>query len=177
MGKIWAYIGLAYTLSWLALIPLIRLHANEEVLILGICGPAFAAMLLSRSRVVHPDRRRRVLWFIAITLAGWVILIFTSEWRGVPAHWPARIKPWLILPAMLPAWVISGAFSKDQGIRTLLRTLVHPPNWRWPAIALLSMPAFLLLPSALAHAFGVPLQSPSPQSSAASGVVKFCYAL
>ena len=177
MDKIWAYIGLAYTLSWLALIPLIRLHANEEVLILGICGPAFAAMLLSRSRVLHPDRRRRVLWFIAMTLAGWVILIFTSEWRGVPAHWPVRIKPWLILPAMLPAWVISGAFSKDQGIRTLLRTLVHPPNWRWPAIALLSMPAFLLLPSALAHAFGVPLQWPSPQSSAASGIVKFCYAL
>jgi membrane protease YdiL (CAAX protease family) len=181
MNKIWAYIGLAYTLSWLALIPLIRLHANEEVLILGICGPAFAAVLLSRSGISHPDRRRRALWFVAAMLGGWVVLIFTSEWRGIRVHWPVHVKPWLIFPAMLPAWVISGAFSKDQGIRKLLRTSVHPPNWRWPAIALLSMPAFLLLPSALAHAFGAPLQWPVPQSSAAayaaSGIVKFCYAL
>ena len=91
------------------------------------------------------------------------------------------IKFWLILPAMLPAWVISGAFSKDPGIRGLLRTLVHPPNWGWPAVALISMPAFLLLPSVVAHFFGVPLQWPARQGSAwayaASGSVKFCYAL
>ncbi len=115
MDKIWAYIGLAYTLSWLALIPLIRLHANEEVLILGICGPAFAAMLLSRSRVLHPDRRRRVLWFIAMTLAGWVILILTSEWRGVPAHWPVPIKPWLIFPQCCRPGSFPVRFRKIKG--------------------------------------------------------------
>ena len=181
MKRIWAYIGLAYALSWPSLILLIRLHANEEVLILGICGPAFAAMLLSRSLVFHPDRRRRFLWFVAMTLLGWIVLIFTSEWRGVGAHWPVQIKFWLIAPAMLPAWVISGAFSKDQGIRGLLRSLVHPPNWRWPAVALLSMPAFLLVPSVLVHIFGVPFQWPAPQNSAwtyiASGIVKFGYSL
>lgn len=181
MKKIWIYLGLAYALSWTALIPLIRIHANEEVLIFGICGPAFAAMLLSRSSVSQPDRLRRLLWFAAATLAGWIVLIFTSEWRGTAPHWPVPIKAWLILPAMLPAWVISGAFSKDPGIRSLLRTLVHPPNWRWPVIALFSMPAFLLLPSALAHFFGMPLQWPTPQSSAgayaAAGIVKFSYSL
>jgi len=181
MKKVWAFLGLAYGLSWLALIPLIRFHANEAVLILGICGPAFAAMLLSRSRVSEPDRPNRFLWFIAVTLLGWVVLIFTSEWRGVHPHWPAHIKLWLILPAMLPAWVVSGAFSKDSGIRGLLRTLLHPPNWRWPLVALFSMPAFLLLPSALAHLFGAPLQWPGKDSSAwtyaATGIVKFCYAL
>jgi membrane protease YdiL (CAAX protease family) len=181
MKKIWIYLGLAYALSWTALIPLIRIHAKEEVLILGICGPAFAAMLLSRSSVSQPDRLRRLLWFVAATLAGWVVLIFTSEWRGTAPHWPVAIKAWLIFPAMLPAWVISGAFSKDPGIRSLLRTLVHPPDWRWPVIALLSMPAFLLLPSALAHFFGMPLQWPTPQSSAgayaAAGIVKFSYSL
>ena len=174
MKKIWAYIGLAYALSWPALILLIRLHANEEVLILGICGPAFAAMLLSRSPVSHPDRRRRFLWFIAMTLLGWIVLI-------LHAHWPVQIRFWLIAPAMLPAWVISGAFSKDQGIRSLLRSLVHPPDWRWPAVALLSMPAFLLVPSVLVHMFGVPFQWPAPQNSAwmyiASGIVRFGYSL
>jgi membrane protease YdiL (CAAX protease family) len=181
MKKIWAYVGLSYALSWLVLIPLIHWHANEEVLILGICGPAFAAMLLSRSGKSQPDRCRRILWFIGSTALGWVVLIFTSEWRGTHPHWPVQIKPWLIAPAMLPGWVISGAFSKDPGVRNLLGSLVRPPNWRWPAIALLSMPAFLLLPSALAHAFGAPLQWPAPQSSAgmyaASGIVKFSYAL
>jgi membrane protease YdiL (CAAX protease family) len=181
MKKIWAYIGLAYAMSWLALIPLIRLHANEEVLIFGICGPAFAAMLLSRSGASEPDRRQRLLWFLAMTLAGWVVLIFTSEWRGVRVHWPVHVKPWLIFPAMLPAWVISGAFSKDSGIRALLRTLVRPPNWRWPAVALLSMPVFLLLPAGIARIFGAPLQWPAQQSSvwayAASGIVKFGYSL
>ena len=181
MKKIWAYLGLAYALSWTVLIPLIRFHANEEVLILGICGPSFAAMLLARSGVSQPHRLRRLLWFVASTLAGWIVLIFTREWRGTTPHWPVQIKAWLILPAMLPAWVISGAFSKDPGIRSLLRTLVHPPNWRWLVIALLSMPAFLLLPSALAHLFGMPLQWPARQSSAgayaAAGIVKFSYNL
>ena len=179
--KIRAYIGLAYALSWPALILLIRLHANEEVLILGVCGPAFAAMLLSRSSASEPDGWRRLPWFVAMTLVGWVVLIFTSEWRGVPVHWPVHVKTWLILPAMLPAWVISGAFSKDPGIRGLLRTLVHPPNWRWPAIAFLSMPVFLLVPAGLAHIFGAPLQWPVAQRSAwayaASGMVKFGYSL
>jgi hypothetical protein len=160
-------------------------------LILGICGPAFAAMLLSRSGASHsgashsgvsqPDRRRRFLWFIGMTLLGWIVLVFTSEWRGVRAHWPVQIKFWLIAPAMLPAWVISGAFSKDRGIHSLLRSLVHPPDWRWPAVALLSMPAFLLVPSVLVHMFGVPFQWPAPQNSAwmyiASGIVRFGYSL
>jgi membrane protease YdiL (CAAX protease family) len=157
--KIWAYIGLAYALSW----------------------PLLSRSGASHSGVSQPDRRRRFLWFIAMTLLGWIVLVFTSEWRGVRAHWPVQIKFWLIAPAMLPAWVISGAFSKDRGIHSLLRSLVHPPDWRWPAVALLSMPAFLLVPSVLVHMFGVPFQWPAPQNSAwmyiASGIVRFGYSL
>lgn len=179
MKKIWAYLALAFALSWAALIPLIRLQAGEEVLIIGICGPAFAAMLLSRSGRAEPQRLRRLAVFAAVTVAGWLVLIFTSEWRTAGVHWPVQIKLWLILPALLPAWVISGAFSEDSGIRALLRTLLHPPNWRWPIIALLSMPVFLLLPSLVAHFFGMEMQWPARQNSAwayiAAGVVKFGY--
>lgn len=181
MRRIWAFLALAYALSWLALIPLIHFGANEEVLILGICGPAFAAMLLSRSGQTKPDWQRRLVWFAVMTMLGWVVLIFTSEWRGVEPHWLVQVKPWLIVPAMLPAWVISGAFSKDQGIKNLLRTLVSPPNWRWPALAVLSMAAFLLLPAALLHWLGGQVQFPTPRASAgwyvASGMVKFSYSL
>jgi membrane protease YdiL (CAAX protease family) len=162
-------------------IPMIRMHANEEALIFGICGPVFAAMWLSCSGVAYPDRRRRFLWFLAMTVLGCAVLIFTSEWRGVGPHWPVHIKPWLIAPAMLPAWIVSGAFSRDQGVRALLQTLVHPPNWRWPVVAFLSMPVFLLLPAILARIFGDALQWPTTQSSAwayaASGIVKFGYNL
>ena len=91
MRRIWAFLALAYALSWLALIPLIHFGANEEVLILGICGPAFAAMLLSRSGQTKPDWQRRLVWFAVMTMLGWVVLIFTSEWRGVEPHWPVQV--------------------------------------------------------------------------------------
>src|SRR5579871_2953808 len=179
MKKVWLYLGLAYALSWVVLIPLIRAHASEEVLIAGICGPSFAAMLLSRSGESQPERFRRAAWFLAVKLAGWLVLIFTTGWRDAGPHWPVPIKAWLILPAMLPAWVVSGVFSQDSGIRGLLCTLLKPANWRWPLIAALCMPAFLLVPAIVAHLFGLPIKWPAHQNSTwiyiAAGTVKFSY--
>ena len=133
MNKIWAYLGLAYA-SVVAgidsayspacerrgfdsrhLRPRVCRHAAVPFRYIASGSPPASA-------VVHRHD--------AVRLGG---ADLTSEWRGVRPHWPVHIKAWLILPAMLPAWVISGAFSKDPGIRSLLRTLVHPPNWRWPA--------------------------------------------
>jgi membrane protease YdiL (CAAX protease family) len=106
------------------------------------------------------------------------VLTLHSQWRA-SFKWPVEIKPWLILPAMLPAWIVSGAFSRDQGVRSLLRTLVHPPNWRWPAVAFLSMPVLLLLPAAIVSLFGGPLVWPQSRGAAwaqiASGAAFFGY--
>jgi membrane protease YdiL (CAAX protease family) len=63
---------------------------------------------------------------------------------------------------MLPAWIVSGVFSSDQGIRGLLETRLRPRNWKWPVIALLSFPALLLIPLPIAHALRLPIVSPNP---------------
>jgi membrane protease YdiL (CAAX protease family) len=178
MKKVWAFLLLAYALSWPVSIPLIRLHASEEALIFGVCGPAFAAMWLSRSGESRPDPVRRIKWFVPLVVICWAVLVLHSQWRA-SFKWPVEIKPWLIFPAMLPAWTISGAFSRDQGVRSLLRTLVYPPNWRWPAVALLSMPVFLLLPAAVVRLFGGALLWPASRGAAwaqiASGAAFFGY--
>ena len=82
MKKVWIYIALTYALSWSVSIPLIRSNASEEVLIFGVCGPAFAAMLLSRSGESHPDRVRRIKWFLALTLVCWAVLTLHSQWSA-----------------------------------------------------------------------------------------------
>jgi membrane protease YdiL (CAAX protease family) len=56
--------------------------------------------------------------------------------------------------AMLPAWIASGAFTRDTGVRELLRTLVYPRNWGWQAIAFFFFPAISLIPAAVVHLSG-----------------------
>jgi len=50
----------------------------------------------------------------------------------------------------------------DSGVRSLLRTLVAPPDWRWCFIALLSLPAFLTITVVMGHALGLRVINPVP---------------
>jgi CAAX protease family protein len=69
----------------------------------------------------------------------------------------------------LPAWIISAAFSRDTGVRALLRRLMHQPN-RWSLFALLWFPVFMLAPAAIVHSFRGRLVVP-PRAGTASAVV------
>ncbi|MBN9615211.1 MAG: CPBP family intramembrane metalloprotease [Acidobacteriales bacterium] len=179
--SVWMYLVLAYGFAWTAWIVSIKLHASEEFLNIGTAGPALAAMVLSYRR--HSDHSYRLLprslTFLALLASCWIVLSLYYAWR-VSSHLSFRLDPWLIIPSILPAWIISGVFSGDSGVRSLLRRLVHRPD-RWSLIGFLLFPAILLLGTLVAKLLHQPLVKPighgSITSAIAFGVIFFLYNL
>ena len=168
--SVWMYVALAFAISWTAWIAAIKLHAPEGFLGIGSAGPVIAAMVLCRSGRGELPRRplRRGLTFAALLLCGWIVLSLYYAWRG-SSHLPVRLNPWLIIPAVVPAWILSAAFSADAGVRSLLRRLVHRPG-RWSIIAFLLFPAILLPGTILAKLLHLPLVRPASQGSTLNSI-------
>jgi len=160
LSAVWKYLLLAFALTWMVWIPGTQLHASEVILTFGSTGPALAAMWLARSPDnAKPLRLRRGITFAVAWLFSWIVLGVLPP--GTPAlqspfHW----NPWSVPLAVFPAWILSEAWSSNAGIRGLMRTVLRPPNWRWPLIALFAMPVFLVVPALLARAAGMPLVVP-----------------
>lgn len=157
----WVYLALAFGISWLVWLTIIAVaHGREELLHLGTAGPALAAVILSRRG--QPDFSysaiRRLVTFCSWYALCWIVLEFYYSWRANP-NLQFGFSPWLLAPAMIPAWVLSGVQSRDLGIRNFLRRLVHAPV-RWSLLALLLFPAILLVPAVFAHFLHLPLVTP-----------------
>jgi len=91
----------------------------------------------------------------------WPFIFSTTSFRGIDIRVSHTNDVLVVaLVALLPAWILSGAFTRDAGVQDLLRTLVRPYSGRWLAFALLFFPAFLLLPAALVHLLGKSLVWP-----------------
>lgn len=157
------FIGLAFGVSWLIWISAHRFGARpgvgEEILAFGSAGPAMAAIFLSRNgrKVLTSRLTTRLLWFGLLWAPCWTIYVVSDKMRGVTPTLSLRFGLILALLAALPAWIGSGAFSSDTGVRKLLRTLMVARNWRWQAVAFFSFPAILLIPTAVLRAFGMPV--------------------
>jgi membrane protease YdiL (CAAX protease family) len=167
-----AYVVIACALSWAMWIAAIKLQWREAFLNYGTCGPALAAMVLCYRHQTDfsASRTVRIAWFVGLLPVCWAALSLHYLWRsadGLPLH----LDPLLIGPALLPAWIISGAFSRDLGVRALLRQLVHTPN-RWSLFALLSFPAFLLIPAAVVHLLRGHLVNPSGTATISARVAR-----
>lgn len=181
--QIWPFLILTYALSWLIWITTLKLGAGvgagEYILAFGTAGPAVAAILLSRRGQGEVTERlpARLFSFAVLWLFAMVIYIANDKLRGL--HAPSTVSYYLLvaLLAMIPAWILSGALTRDSGVRELLQTLVHPANWRWQAVAFFFFPAILLIPAAIVHFFHGTLVWPQHHGklwlSAAYGGVSF----
>jgi membrane protease YdiL (CAAX protease family) len=162
----WFFLILAYAIAWLVWITAeligVGPDRGEYIAAFGVAGPALAAVLLSRRGQDGPGERlpARLLSFALLWLFAWAVYIANDKLRGI--HAPTSIPYYLLvgLLAAIPAWILSGAFTRDPGVRELLHSLVHPGNWRWQAVAFFFWPAILLIPAAIAHLFHAPLTWP-----------------
>jgi uncharacterized protein len=160
LRQVLTFLGLAFGITWTIWIAAKALGAHpgtgEEILAFGSAGPAIAAIFLSRS---GRKKRRfgpavRLAWFAVLWALCWFVYIESDKMRGVTPHPSALFCAIVALLAAIPAWIASGAITSDTGVWNLLRSLAVPGNWRWQAVAFLSLPAILLIPAAVVHARG-----------------------
>lgn len=151
--QIWLYLILAYAITWLVWITAETLGVGpdrgEYIAAFGTAGPALAAIFFSRrgQQSVARPLATRLFSFILLWILAWAIYIAHDRLRGI--HAPTSLIYYSVvgLLAMIPAWILSGASTRDSGVRELLHTLVQPVNWRWQAFAFFFCPVLLLVPA------------------------------
>ena len=180
---VWFYLVLAYAITWLVWITAqffgVGPDHGEYIAAFGTAGPALAAIFLSRRGQDGPGERlpTRLLSFALLWLFAWAIYLANDKLRGIHAPTSIFYYATVGLLAAIPAWILSGAFTRDPGVRELLHALVHPGNWRWQAASFFFWPVILLIPAAIAHLAHQPLQWPEHRDtvwlSAAYGGIFF----
>ncbi len=169
-SSVWIFLALVFPISWLLWVP-VMLDKTNPVFLNLTGGPALVAMWLAGSRNGRAWNLRRLLVFLAVIPLCWMIVILNVALNSNPPA-PLQFNPGLLLPSAISPWIVSGAFSDNTGLRVLLRgrlpsrdsngaDLAQPPGWRWPTIALLIIPVFLLSTAALGRAIGLPVTNPA----------------
>ena len=130
--QIWTFLVLAFAFSWIIWFTALKFGAapgtGEYILAFGSAGPAFAAILLSRTRAPCSDRRSslRLLSLVLFWALAWSVYIENDSLRGVHPSSQTAYRMVVGLLAFVSAWIISGSFSRDSGVRQLLSTLLRP---------------------------------------------------
>jgi membrane protease YdiL (CAAX protease family) len=136
---------------------------NSLFVALGGFGPAIAGTLLSRGGVRTRSIAIRPIWFVVFFVIS-VALIYVGTTSLLNIELPPGTGLMVLesdaFSAVLPAWILSGAFSSDRGVRQFLRTLVFPQGWFWQVVSVLCYPACILLAVLLARVFGSAIRPP-----------------
>src|SRR6266852_1543589 len=180
-----AYLILSFALTWSVWIPVLLASRRHEqlgdLLIIGTFGPSVAAILFSCRGVRVPSKLSSQFVCFGLTLlVCWAVLIgHASLWDELRLSFGAKLL--LLLPSVIPAWIVSTAFSRDGGIRATMRTLLVPRPLVWHAVALFLFPVLLLLTATATRIQGGALHQPKVVGSGPSYfllvLVEFGYAL
>jgi membrane protease YdiL (CAAX protease family) len=114
---------------------------------------------------------KRTGWFLVllILLAAILTLYYSLQTNSNLAF---HVDPWALIPAAIPAWILSSAFSRDRETSSIFCRLIHPPN-RWSLIAFLLFPAILLPGALIGRVLHQPLVMPPTHGSV---INNFAYA-
>jgi len=170
-NPVWRFLLLAYAITWLVWITAgflgVGPDRGEYFAAFGTAGPALAAIFLSRHGQSEITDRlpSRLLSFAILWLFAWPAYIAHDRLRGIHAPTSLLYYSVVALLAMLPAWILSGALTRDSGVRQLLRSFVHPSNWPWQGFAFFFWPVILLVPAAIARFLHAPLVKPTSLGS------------
>jgi membrane protease YdiL (CAAX protease family) len=149
---------LAFAITWGAVIPAIAMSSETRVLFqllvfylgrIGVYGPVLAGIIVTR--VAAPERgerspRARWIAFFATWILAWAVsCLYVRRSSSGEIGLPAIIV--LTAPsALLPALVVSSAFSRVSSVRSYLSTLVRPRgSLVWYLVALLTFPTIHVL--------------------------------
>lgn len=116
---------------------------------LAVYSPVFVGIIVTRlslpRRSPSSTKSRWVSFFIVWLVALVIQALDLRNNSPEPIEWPLALI--LSMPvAVLPAYVVSSAFSRVTSLREYLSTLVHPKgNLAWYLVALLTFPVIHIL--------------------------------
>ncbi len=157
-----AFFILAYGITWpLFILIFVVFPGNDLALILSggplaVFSPALAAMLISA--IVEPQPKlwsgkQRWAAFGVSWVISWIIMTL-YYWQVEKVKLIVAVILWAIF-SLLPAWVLSSAFTRTPGIRKHFSTLLRPRgNPLWYLVALLAVPVCQLLGAGITRLLG-----------------------
>ena len=164
--QVGAFFALSFLLSWIIWLLSPTLSAGDDyarlaITCIGAYGPALAAFLVSGvagpERSIGGNRRRWGVFVLVILTTNVIWLLSTDKFGPFNLGNPFLFASKQILGA-LAALVISGPFSRGDGVRDLLLPLTI---WRvrpmWFFIALAGIPMLIALAVLLALWLGAPM--------------------
>ena len=158
-----AYFVLTYAFSWALWIPLQQLVLDGRtslmpLISLGVFAPALVGIGLSTVLNPRPrqgSRKPAVIAFVIVWASASVIIIMNLTVNELMD----LSTPLVVISAitgLLPAFVVSSAFSTIPGVRAHLRTYIKPRGpFGYYLLALVLFPAFWLLGNFLSRALGM----------------------
>jgi len=162
---------LTFALSWSMFILALRLFPENDLyraplVSVGAFAPALTSIFLSA--VINPGQRPtkkrvRAIVFVCVWIIAWVnLVLFASLVRSMPFN--VLLFAAGALMALLPAVVISSAFSPKKGVREHLSSLVRPKGHPgWYILAVTIIPLLLFMGRAINSTIGIDI--PEPQYS------------
>jgi membrane protease YdiL (CAAX protease family) len=166
-----AFFVLTFVISWGLWLPFVPIVFGRGIVVFaplfvaGVFGPALAGITISR--IVHPSPLlgKRKIRFFAFLLT-WLVatVVFALYWAesAEDIDLSAELIVIATVTALVPALIVSSAFSRVPGVRNYLETLVKPGgNICWYVAAILIPPGILSLSIIISHLFGIEIPSPS----------------
>jgi membrane protease YdiL (CAAX protease family) len=158
-----AYFVLTYGFTWALLIVFQPLFLEGRktlapLLSLGIFAPALVSIGLSAMLKPRPRQGSRkpamIAFIIAWILASMIIIMYQIVINQMDLSTPLVVV--MAITGILPAFVVSSAFSTIPGVRAHLRTYIKPKGaFGYYLLALVLFPAFWLLGNLLSRALGM----------------------
>jgi len=160
--QITAFFILTYGISWTLFIITIFILPGNMILLgtlgtIAVFAPVLSGIIISSWSNKKSQKQQKVKRLIPF-LTAWlfsvaVLVLFIWQVRG------AQIRIGLIIfcgiLALLPAYILSGAFSKNPGVLSYLETLIKPKgHFIWYIIAVFTFPVIQLTGYGLSRILG-----------------------
>src|SRR5512135_2489942 len=124
---------------------------NDGVAILSLpfmlFSPALSAMLIAGIAEPRPkhtgSQTRRIVFVLAWLVSAFIMILHTRINLGIKS-----VPVFIIfgIMAVFPAWILSSAYARTPGIRSLFSTLLKPRGSAiWYLVIFLIFPGFILL--------------------------------
>lgn len=179
--EVLAFFVLTYTIAWGSMVSAVPLLAGGQIPILVVpllmltpFAPALSGIIVTTVVSVRPQKRNirtQVMALLVALIPTFLVFLLNPNLRALYEYTPTVVAV-SVLTAMIPAFIVSSGFSRNQGVRQYLASLVKPRGGAcWYLTAVVMFPVLGLLGVAVANAFGQEVAWTTAETDSGPGFV------